>query len=758
MWHILLISLMLVSYHLKVYSSEEQDKKGVILSKEAIPLPSGDTITVEKRISATGVHAKNFYDSQGRKLTPGEVGALSQAPKIEPELEAKIPGAGPGEKIGIIIILKNQPQYNIVREVRKLYETELEVHERALKEAEKDSPEKALAAREIHRIRGEMMPQIASRISGEIGAEQATVEGRLRGLGANILYKYNAMNALAARVPVNLIRAISNWPEVAHISEDKQAEANLNVSTKTIRAQTWWNNGYQGGNWNIAVFDTGLDNAHPSFQGTAIVNQVFHVAAQGSSDYNDNALNSDDLQGHGTHVCGIACGKGSYEGSTSWVNHKGIAPWINTLLNLKAGYRTKSGGGRMYHSDCMAAVDWSLSSGTFPDNINRSFGISNSYSGLAQFFDAVVDSYGVFFCNAAGNSGPAVTVDHCGYNGMSVAAYDDMNNQDRSNDVLADFSSRGPTTEGLFKPDIAFPGVKVMAPRHNWEVSSDYVSMNGTSMASPHCAGAGALIMDFHTDPRALKALLINTAEDRTSINRWDVGEGWGYADLQKAYYQRSNCWMGTLTRSGSNRFHLYKGTLPAGGKATFTWNRHAVYNGANFPSIIQGLSDLDLHLFNMANGAEIDYSISASQNVEQVRTSAALTQAVLKVKTWSISDPDVPEETYALAANKAFTRAIPPRFNVTVSAPATVTAGIPFTVQVNVRNTGQVTAFGCTYTIPNYLGSTSLGNITPGSTINSSPSITIGTPGTYNLTARVTSNSYSETFKGSGSTMVTVQ
>jgi len=80
-------------------------------------------------------------------------------------------------------------------------------------------------------------------------------------------------------------------------------------------------------------------------------------------------------------------------------------------------------------------------------------------------------------------------------------------------DHLAAFSSRGPdaTTSGVIKPDIAAPGVDIIAAAHN---GADYASLSGTSMAAPHIAGAAALLTALHPDwtPSEIRSALMLTS------------------------------------------------------------------------------------------------------------------------------------------------------------------------------------------------------------------------------------------------------
>jgi serine protease AprX len=107
---------------------------------------------------------------------------------------------------------------------------------------------------------------------------------------------------------------------------------------------------------------------------------------------------------------------------------------------------------------------------------------------------------------------------------------------------IASFSSRGPTSDGRVKPDIVFPGEWITAAQSEGTALGDviqpgYVALRGTSMATPHCAGAVCLLLQAKPDlkPADIKRILLNTAVDLSAPAN---AQGSGKADLPAALSQ----------------------------------------------------------------------------------------------------------------------------------------------------------------------------------------------------------------------------
>lgn len=125
----------------------------------------------------------------------------------------------------------------------------------------------------------------------------------------------------------------------------------------------------------------------------------------------------------------------------------------------------------------------------------------------------MVFDYSTTWAKSAGNQGVGtntMTVPGNNYNGLTVANMFDNNTLSRSDDVIWFESSRGPTVDGRKKPDLAAPGEQTMTCNS----SGGYSNLGGTSSAAPKVGAASLLLMDGgNWDPRAIKAVLINTAD-----------------------------------------------------------------------------------------------------------------------------------------------------------------------------------------------------------------------------------------------------
>lgn len=159
---------------------------------------------------------------------------------------------------------------------------------------------------------------------------------------------------------------------------------------------------------------------------------------------------------------------------------------------------------------------------------------------VEQAVNELSASSGALFVIAAYNEGPSAgTVGSPG----SAAAALTVGAVDRA-DAMAEFSSRGPAADGSLKPDLTAPGVDIVAAKAAEGTEGDpaadgYVSMSGTSMATPHVTGAAAILAQRHPDwtGERLKAALTASAEPTAGVSAF--AQGTGRTDIVRALDQQ---------------------------------------------------------------------------------------------------------------------------------------------------------------------------------------------------------------------------
>ncbi|MCL5773817.1 MAG: S8 family peptidase [Firmicutes bacterium] len=301
----------------------------------------------------------------------------------------------------------------------------------------------------------------------------------------------------------------------------------LDVAIPTLGVDKVWQQGYTGKGVGIAIIDTGI-YPHPDLKNRIVAFKDF---------INGNTEPYDD-QGHGTHVAGDAAG----DGTASAGKYKGTAPDAN-LISIKV--LDKHGAGRF--SDIIKGIQWAIANKDKYNIrvINMSLGgpVTDSYKDdpVAQTVEQAMKA-GIVPVIAAGNSGPKPgTVGTPGFdpNVLTVGALDDKNTVDRSDDEVAKFSSRGPTpVDGLTKPDVLTPGVKITAanaPGSELDkmpqiphVGENYITISGTSMATPIMSGIVADLIQANPKltPEQVKAIFKETADKLPAVDANTQGSG----------------------------------------------------------------------------------------------------------------------------------------------------------------------------------------------------------------------------------------
>ncbi|MHC3468141.1 S8 family peptidase [Streptomyces sp. 7R007] len=320
-----------------------------------------------------------------------------------------------------------------------------------------------------------------------------------------------ALNADAVQTPQQdapeLWDAVTNGDKtasgIAHVWLDGVRKASLDKSVPQIGAPKAWAAGYTGKGVKIAVLDTGIDATHPDLKGQVIAEKNFSTSPDAT-----------DKFGHGTHVASIAAGTGAKSNG----KYKGVAPDAK-LLNGKV----LSDDGYGDDSQILAGMEWAAEQGADVVNLSLGGGDTPEIDPLEAEVNKLSEQKGVLFAIAAGNDGDfgEETIGSPGSaaDALTVGAVDD-------NDKLASFSSRGPGLDGQIKPDVTAPGVDITAAaapgsvidKEVGENPPGYLTISGTSMATPHVAGAAALLKQQHPDWKfaELKGALTGSAKGGT--------------------------------------------------------------------------------------------------------------------------------------------------------------------------------------------------------------------------------------------------
>ncbi|MBZ0204480.1 MAG: S8 family serine peptidase [Ignavibacteria bacterium] len=314
---------------------------------------------------------------------------------------------------------------------------------------------------------------------------------------------------------------------------------------KAINADSLWRIGITGAGRTVMNIDGGVNGTHPALgykwwgnNGRQWYHSWFDPIAPVSTSPFDCAAGG---VYHGTHTMGIMCGRSPGTGDTI-----GVAPdafWI------AAGVTDCPGAS--YPSMNIAAFQWAMdpdtnvSTNNMPDVINCSWrdpsATDECSTSIYRTVLTNVEAAGIAVVFSAGNSGPGTStvtppknINMDTVNVFCVGAV----NGNTAGFPIASFSSRGPSLCGgtgslLIKPEVTAPGVSI---RSSYSGSS-YAFLDGTSMASPHVAGAVALLKQAAPTltGKQIKSLLFNTCTDLGAAGE-DNTYGKGIINVWRAY------------------------------------------------------------------------------------------------------------------------------------------------------------------------------------------------------------------------------
>jgi serine protease AprX len=296
---------------------------------------------------------------------------------------------------------------------------------------------------------------------------------------------------------------------------------------RAVRADAAWSR-VTGRGVGVAVIDTGIAGDVPDFQTPRSGSRVIVSAVT-----NPCARDANDQYGHGTHVAGLIAGNSLVYPLGHWAHGKymGVAPRAN-LVSVKVSDDDGNTTVLDVIYGIQFAVDHATDYGIRVINLSLSSTVAESYR--TDPLDAAAESAwfsGLVVVTAAGNEGATNDgVTFATANDpwvITAGALDDRGTFTRLDDVLASWSSRGLTQDGVHKPEVLAPGahlVSTLAPNSDFAHlcpecvvdSGRYFRAGGTSMSSAVVSGAAALLLEEHPTwtPAQVKGALTSKLVD----------------------------------------------------------------------------------------------------------------------------------------------------------------------------------------------------------------------------------------------------
>jgi serine protease AprX len=341
----------------------------------------------------------------------------------------------------------------------------------------------------------------------------------LDNLGVKVTAEIPLIEGYVVDLPAQMLSKLAGMKRIRYIAADMDIKAQMDIASRVVKADEFHKAGITGNGIGIAILDTGI-YPHPDFTMPRRRIAAFLDIVNGRTmPYDDN--------GHGTFVSGVAAGSG-YASSGMY---KGIAPDAS-LISVKV--MDSQGNGKS--SDVLSALQW-VADNSAKYNIKVT---SLSLGAAASDFtrdDAMIKAAemlwkrGITVVVAAGNDGPApktITVPGTSATLLTVGSMDDKRTVQLSDDVIPDFSSRGPVMNRV-KPDVVAPGVNIVSANADRNYQSGtkvtkmtkyYTVMSGTSVSTPLVAGMAALLCQQHPDwnPNRIKQEIMSTANRVTGV------------------------------------------------------------------------------------------------------------------------------------------------------------------------------------------------------------------------------------------------
>ncbi|NHC14086.1 S8 family peptidase [Motilibacter deserti] len=404
-------------------------------------------------------------------------------------------------------------------------------------------------------------------------ARAASVEEAARAVqrvGGTVDARLPLVDSVAATVPASSRARLAGAPGVVDVADDRPVRVlggpapapaadsepqNVEPHAAETRVDELGAEGVTGEGATVAIVDTGVADV-PQLAGRLVPVRDERTGRVDSCYDLSGERSCDDGYGHGTFLAGLVTGD------------DGVAPGAR-VLSVKVAGRD----GATDVSTVLAAIQWVVSfrAAYGIDVLNLSLGTDSTQSYRTDPLNYAVErawEAGIVVVAAAGNLGPAagtVTKPADDPFVLSVGAVDDLGTSDIADDVLPDFSSRGPTRDGFGKPDVVAPGARLRSLRapgstidSAYPPSEDgpYRTGSGTSMAAAVVSGIAALLAQARPEwgPDEVKHALMATARPAMTDDGGASGAGIvdAYAAARQAPPGRANEGLERSTGVGS--------------------------------------------------------------------------------------------------------------------------------------------------------------------------------------------------------------
>jgi serine protease AprX len=399
------------------------------------------------------------------------------------------------------------------------------------------TPALADAARKHPRERLQVIVQLSPGTDAQAGREL------VRAHGGRVTGELSIINGLAAKLTAAEAKHLSYARGIKAVSLNAPVRktgllsglvnglvsnlTNLRTSyNQSIASDEVWRDGYSGKGVGVAVIDTGIAGDLKDFRVSQTDTRSRVIGAAVTNPY---AKRLGDGYGHGTHVAGIIGGNSTNRAKSDslYGDYVGVAPEAD-LVSVKVSDEDGNATVLDVIYGLQFVVDHKDTYNIRVANLSLESTVAESYK--TDPLDAAAEAAwfkGIVVVAAAGNRGSASdAVKYAPANDpyvITVGGVDDMGSASKTDDRLADWSSRGTTQDGFQKPDLVAPGahiVSLLAPKSDFKtlcpscvVSNEYMRIGGTSMAAPMVSGAVALMLQENSQlkPNQVKGTLMAT-------------------------------------------------------------------------------------------------------------------------------------------------------------------------------------------------------------------------------------------------------